>query len=151
MNDKEIQRVLFCTDFSENASYAFDFAIEAASRRPGSKLIILHVMAEPDAQFWKGYLYDEGKDLENSAIEALRQKVREEYAPRIPAGVDHEAVFLSGGAAPQILDYITANEIDLAVIGRQGESALRSVFFGNVATKVVRHAACPVLVVPSRA
>ena len=150
MNDQDLTRVLFCTDFSENASEAFEFALDAVSKRPGCKLFILHVMPEPDAQFWKGYLYDEGNDLENSAKEALRCKVEKEYVPRIPEGVDYESVFLTGGAAPQILDFIKANEIGLAVIGRQGESALRSVFFGNVATKVVRHASCPVLVVPSR-
>ena len=150
MNDQDLTSVLFCTDFSENASEAFEFALGAVSKRPGCKLFILHVMPEPDAQFWKGYLYDEGKNLEDSAKEALRRKVDEDYVPRIPGGVDYEAIFRTGGAAQQILDFIKEKKIGLAVIGRQGESALRSVFFGNVATKVVRHASCPVLVGPSR-
>ena len=45
------QRILFCTDFSENADFAFPFAVDAAARRPGSELYLLHVIPESDAQF----------------------------------------------------------------------------------------------------
>ena len=40
------EKVLFCTDFSENADFAFDFAIDAVRRRPGSTLLLLHVLCE---------------------------------------------------------------------------------------------------------
>ncbi|HOD52626.1 MAG TPA: universal stress protein, partial [Candidatus Hydrogenedentes bacterium] len=52
------ERILFCTDFSENAEFAFDYALDASVRRPGSILYIFHVIPEPDAQFWKTYLYE---------------------------------------------------------------------------------------------
>ena len=57
------QRILFCTDFSENANFAFNFAVDAAIRRPGSQLYLLHVVPESEAQFWKSYIYEvEGVD-----------------------------------------------------------------------------------------
>ena len=43
------ERILFCTDFSENADFAFDYAIDAAKRRPGSTLYLFHVIPEPEA------------------------------------------------------------------------------------------------------
>jgi hypothetical protein len=61
-----LRKILFCTDFSENADFAFDFAIDAAVRRPGCELHLLHVVPESDAQFWKSYMY-EVEDVDNQA------------------------------------------------------------------------------------
>ena len=69
------ERILFCTDFSQNAYDAFGFAVDAASRRPGCLLYILHVIPEPDAQFWKTYIY-EVEDIDKKAkqdIDVARQ------------------------------------------------------------------------------
>ena len=52
------QKILYCTDFSENALIAFDFAVDAAKRRPGCILYLLHVVPESEAQFWKTYIYE---------------------------------------------------------------------------------------------
>ena len=52
------QRILFCTDFSRNADLAFSFALDLARRTPGTLLYLLHVIPEPEAQFWKTYLYE---------------------------------------------------------------------------------------------
>ena len=56
--ESRFQRILFCTDFSEHADLAFDFAVDAAKRRPGCTLYLLHVIPEPEAQFWKTYIYE---------------------------------------------------------------------------------------------
>ena len=48
--ESRFKRILFCTDFSESADAAFDFALDAAIRRPDSTLYLLHVIHEPDAQ-----------------------------------------------------------------------------------------------------
>ena len=60
-------RVLYCTDFSENASRAFAYALEAAALRKGSELHLIHVIPEPDAQFWKSYIYDAEGDVDEKA------------------------------------------------------------------------------------
>src|SRR5512140_3789012 len=54
--ESRFKRILFCTDFSESADAAFEFALDAAVRRPASTLYLLHVIHEPDAQFWKSYM-----------------------------------------------------------------------------------------------
>ena len=48
--ETRFKRILFCTDFSESADAAFEFALDAAIRRPGSTLFLLHVIHEPDRQ-----------------------------------------------------------------------------------------------------
>ena len=64
------QRILFCTDFSESAEAAFAFAVDAAVRRPGAVLFLLHVIPEVEAQFWKSYIYE----VDNIDAEARKRR-----------------------------------------------------------------------------
>ena len=146
-NDSPYQRILFCTDFSPNADFAFDFALDATRRRPGSTLILLHVVPEPEAQFWKTYIY-ELDDVDQKAKEAIDQKVAESYAPRVPEDVKFEVAFRVGRDYIKILEFAEEQDVDLIVIGRQGHSSFGTVLFGNVTERVARKAHCPVLVVP---
>jgi len=142
------RRILFCTDFSENADFAFGFALDAVCRRPGSKLYLLHVVPETEAQFWKTYIY-EVDNVDAKAKHDIDDKIQEAYLARIPAAVAHEVVFQVGRADQVILEYAKENDIDLIVIGRQGRGgSIRQTFFGNVAEKIARKASCAVLIVP---
>jgi len=141
------RRILFCTDFSENADFAFDYAVDAAVRRPGSELYLLHIIPEPDAQFWKTYIY-ELEDVDAKAKQDIDAKVDAVYRPRIPEGVDFRVEMVVGRDYLKILDFAKEKQIDLIVLGRHGHSALENVLFGNVTEKVVRKADCAVLVVP---
>jgi nucleotide-binding universal stress UspA family protein len=138
------RKILFCTDFSDNADFAFDFAIDAARRRPGAILYLIHVLAEPDAQFWKSYIY-EVENVDSMAKAEINRKIETDYLPRIPAGVELRTVFRIGKPDKQILSFAKEEQVDLIVLGRQGRGL---VFFGNVATKVAKNAEVPVLIVP---
>ena len=141
------RRILFCTDFSPNADQAFDYALDAALRRPGCALYLLHVVPEPDAQFWKTYLY-EVEGVDDKARRDIDAKVAAAYLPRVPEGVDFRVEMRVGRDYQKILEFAAENGVHLIVMGRHGHSALESVLFGNVTEKVVRKASCPVLVVP---
>jgi len=145
--DSPYQRILFCTDFSDNADHAFGYALDAALRRPGCTLFLLHVVPEPDAQFWKTYLY-EVEGVDEKARHDIDERVAEAYLPRVPESVDFRVEMCVGRDYQKILAFAAENSADLIVMGRHGHSALESVLFGNVTEKVVRKAACPVLVVP---
>ena len=141
------QRILFCTDISENASFAFNFAIDAAIRRPGSKLYLLHVVPESEAQFWKSYIY-EVEDVDAKAMHDIQERIDQTYRSRLPAGLELKVEFRIGKDYQQILNFTRENQIDLIVMGRQGHNTLQKAFFGNVTEKVVRKADSAVLVVP---
>lgn len=145
--DSPYRRILFCTDFSDNADHAFGYALDAALRRPGCTLFLLHVVPEPDAQFWKTYLY-EVEGVDDKAKHDIDARVAETYLPRVPESVDFRVEMCVGRDYQKILAFAAENSADLIVMGRHGHSALESVLFGNVTEKVVRKAACPVLVVP---
>lgn len=141
------QRILFCTDFSDNAHHAYNYALDAAIRRPGCALYLLHVIPEPEAQFWKTYIY-EVDNVDAKARADIDEKIQSDYRSRTPDSVAFQAEVRIGKDYQVILDYAREQRVDLIVLGRQGHSALEKVLFGNVTEKVVRKADCPVLVAP---
>jgi nucleotide-binding universal stress UspA family protein len=145
--ETRFKRILFCTDFAESAEAAFDFAIDAAIRRPGSTLYLLHVVQEPDALFWKSYIRAaEGVDEE--AKRAMDAKMAESYLARVPAGLPVKVEVRVGPDAAVILQFAEEERIDLIVIGRHIHSGIENAIFGGVVEKIVRKAKCAVLVVP---
>jgi hypothetical protein len=79
-------KILFCTDFSENADIAFQYALGMALRRPGAVLIILHVIPEPEAQFWRTYIY-ELENIDEKAKQDVDQQIAQSYLSKIPSEV----------------------------------------------------------------
>jgi nucleotide-binding universal stress UspA family protein len=144
------RRILFCTDFSESADAAFDHALEAAQRQPGSTLHLLHVIHEPDAQFWKSYIA-EVDNINADARKAIDAKVAAAYQSRLPPGLEMNVEFRIGPEGPTILDFARTARIDLIVLGRHGHGRAGRMLFGSVAERVVRKAECAVLVVPTPA
>ena len=139
------KRILICTDFSENADFSFDIAAEAVLRNVNSVFYVLHVFPEPGAQFWKGYVQDQdATHVEEVANRELEKRLAA-YRNRLPQGVLFETAVRFGSPNQQVLAFAKEQAIDLIILGHQGRG---SVFFGNVASRVVKHASCPVLVVP---
>ena len=142
------KHILFCTDFSENADFAFDYAVEQASHYPDCKLTLLHIIPEPESQFWQTYLY-EVDDVDKKAKQDIETKIATSYTPRIPSDIRFEVEIKIGKDYQEILEFARKQNVDLIVIGRQGRSSLQTILFGNVMEKITRHAECPVLVIPS--
>ncbi len=145
--DAVYKKILFCTDFSKNAEFAFHFALDAASRETDSELHLLHVIPESDAQFWKSYIY-EVEDVDEKAKHDIDNHIDQTYRKFVPRDQNFIAQFKVGNAVQEILHYAKEHEMDLIVIGRQGQSALGTTLFGKITEKICRHAECSVLVIP---
>lgn len=141
------QRILFCTDFSPNADYAFHYALVAAQRSGGAELHILHVLPEPEAQFWKTYLY-EVDDVEARASADMNRKISECYLRSIAPPVVAVVTIYQGKAEEEILRFAVRIEADLIVLGRQGSRSPGIHLFGKVTEVIARKAPCPVLIIP---
>ncbi len=57
------------------------------------------------------------------------------------------AIFNFPSVAESIISYAGEQKADLIVIGTRGRSGLKRLVLGSVASGVVAHASCPVLVV----
>jgi len=141
-------RILFYTDFSRDADRAFDYAIDAVVRRPDSTLFLLHVIPEPEAQFWKTYIY-EVDGVDEKAKADIDAKLAHSYLPRVPPGVDLKVEIRVGRDELRILEFAREQAIDLIILGRRSTTAFEKMLFGGVTERVARKAPCPVLVIPS--
>ncbi len=141
------KRILFCTDFSESADAAFEFALDAAIRRPGATLYLLHVIHEPDAQYWKSFIA-EIDNVNADAKKAIDAKVAATYLARLPKDLDVKVEFRIGPDAATILEFARTTQVDVIILGRHGHGGVGKALFGSVAEKIVRKAECAVLVVP---
>ena len=136
-----LHKILLPVDFSKGSSLATTFAVSLAQEYK-AKLHVLHVY-DPLPQYdylAKEYLEDRKKKLE----EALAKVVPDESK----ATIEVEEIMAEGKPVHHTI-VEKAKELgdDVIVIATHGRTGLAQVFLGSVAEHVIRHAACPVLVV----
>jgi nucleotide-binding universal stress UspA family protein len=133
-----IKKILYPTDFSSYSNQAYFHAI-ALAKTHGASLTALFVY-HPDGIMTPGSQGDEQADRRywQEQLEQIRP-----VDPQIP--VSH--VLLQGDPATEIVRYGRDVGADLIVMGTHGRTGLDRLLMGSVAEKVLRDAACSVLVV----
>ena len=151
MEYPKYKKVLFCTDFSENADYAFDYTYGIAKRDEGL-LYILHVIPEnPHQAYADNYISKEDlKRIQKSIEEYLDDNYSERYVKKIENGVKFEIVTKSGREDDEIIKFSKQEKIDIIVMGTHGRTGIEHVFFGSVAEKVLRHSPFPIFIIPCK-
>jgi len=151
MEYPKYKKVLFCTDFSENADYAFEFGYSIAKRDEGL-LYILHVIPEnPHQAFAEGIINTETLEkIQRDFEEDLGNNYREHYVEKMENGIPYEIVTKSGREDEEILKFAKQEKVDIIVVGTHGRTGIGHVFFGSVAEKVLRRSPIPVFVIPCK-
>lgn len=139
--DLEFGKILVPVDFSDCSRAAVEFAARLA-KKFGSEFVLVHVV---DSYLGTGdLLLDMVRIQTNFEKEALMELERwaKEIEPK------PQVIVRIGAPAHEILE--TAKEIaaTVIVIPSHGRSAIARFFIGGVAERVVRHANCPVIVLP---
>ena len=165
----EVKKILYTTDLSESARYAFAYAVSLANLY-GSKITLLHVLPEVpdlldkqvigyiDADRWeeiKAQHFQEakealiGKRRDHLAIrDALHQFSENVKASHEGSGfVTDDIVVVRGNPVEQILAQAEEKNCDLIVMGTHGQGTLADVMIGSTARRVLRRSTKPVLVV----
>ena len=151
MEYPKYKKVLFCTDFSDNAEYAFDFAYGIAKRDQGI-LYILHVIPyDPHQSYAESVMTsDDLKKVQMAVEEYTANNYKQRYEKEIEKGISYEFVTKSGRENDEILTFATKENVDIIVMGTHGRTGIEHVFFGSVAEKVLRHSPFPVFVIPCK-
>ena len=141
-----IRRILFPTDFSEHADFAWPFALQFAQEF-GAELHLLHVVAPPP-RLTEAYAtnFDPDKFAEVLTAEAQASLDRLVQAAHDRDILSHCEVRV-GVDFHEIIDYARSRQIDLIVMATHGRTGLAHALVGSVAEKVVRKAPCPVMTV----
>ena len=145
------KKVLFCTDFSDNADYAFDFAYGIA-KRDGGILYILHVIPyNPHQAYAESFITTEDlKKIQKAVEEDTANNYKKRYEKEIEEGIPYEFVTKSGREDEEILTFAKQEHVDIIVMGTHGKTGIEHVFFGSVAEKILRHSPFPVFVIPCK-
>lgn len=154
------RNILFCTDFSENSSDAFNCAVDYATAF-NANLCILHVLDvsgidllnfsdAPDVAFpsygvgmppeMKEEIQQNVRDNTAKALEQIRLEVND----KIKNVSTH---FAEGVTSVEIVRFAEENSMGLIVMGTHGRTGFKHLIIGSTAENVVRMAKCPVLTV----
>jgi nucleotide-binding universal stress UspA family protein len=138
------QTILVPLDFSKPADKALEYA-KAFARQFGAKIVLIHVL-EPmvlPAELGYGFVPPPEDAL---PVEALREKLAS-----VAAGLGSDLNCVSevriGRPWNEVVAAASDFRADLLVVATHGRTGFQHALLGSVAEKIVRHAACPVLVV----
>ena len=150
MEYPKYKKVLFCTDFSENADYAFEFAYGIAKRDEGLLYILYLIPENPHQAFAEGIIpADILEKIHKEFEEALVNNYKEQYVKKMEDGVKFEIVTKSGREDDEIIKFAEQEKVDLIVMGTHGRTGVEHVLLGSVAEKVLRESPFPVFI-PSK-
>jgi nucleotide-binding universal stress UspA family protein len=137
MEYPKYKKVLFCTDFSEESDYAFQFALGIAKRDKGL-LYILHVIpANTYQKYTETYITKENLGKKQKDIEeGVNNQYEEHYVKKMENETKFRIVTKSGREAEEIIKFSNNEKVDLIVMGTHGRTGIEHVFLGSVAEKV---------------
>jgi universal stress protein A len=143
------KRILFCTDFSNNAQAALPYAVDLA-KKYGAALHLLHVYQEA------GHIaeFELSSDIKMDYIR-VAHLAGTEMEKRLEALCDEiikelgscERKMVRGKPYIEIIRYAKETNIDLIVMASHGLSGLEHVLFGSTAERVLRESPCNVFIV----
>lgn len=143
-----MKKILFATDFSNNANKAFGFALSLAEKHKAD-LILLHVF---DIQTVWTYPYThspyEVKTQAKKSWERSLKEFYEHYDTKVKASyvsIEDQSV-VSG-----ILSAINKYKPQLVVTGTKGKSPVKELLLGGTTKALVKKSPVPVLAVPEYA
>lgn len=154
-----IDKVLYATDLSENARYAFSYALSLA-KQYDARITILHVLEElsPTALWMVGDIIGEKRwsklrdEKQDSVIESLQSRLRafcdevSEAVPDCPMVVE-KTIVETGHPVDRIIELADTGDFDVIVMGCRGLGVLGDVMLGGTSRRVLRRCSKPVLVV----
>ena len=154
----EIKKILYTTDLSENARYAFEYAMSLANRYEAG-LTILHVLHVPSKSHslvtdiigqekWNELTQDKTQ----VAVDKIRGRIEElchTASTEAPACtfITDEILVKVGNPAEEILLQAEAGDYDMVVMGARGRGIMTDVMVGSVSRRVIKRCKKPVLVV----
>ena len=165
----DVKKILYATDLSENARYAFAYAVSLADLY-NAAITFIHVLPEVRSRLDKsiiGYISEErweaiksqnveeakeaiiGKRRDHLAIrDALHQFSEDAKEGREGEGfVTDDIIVVRGNPVEEILKYSEEKNCDLIVMGTHGQGTLADAMMGSTARRVLRRSPKPVLVV----
>jgi nucleotide-binding universal stress UspA family protein len=145
--DALLSRIVVPLDGSDSSFRAARYAISIA-KPANAEIVFMHAVVKPPYVEYKGaglvivaYI-DEAKRQADKWYQDLGEKARQKGVK-----FSAETILDVTSAADSIVKYAENKKADLIVIGTKGRTGVKRFLVGSVASGVVSHAKCSVLVV----
>ena len=146
----EFRRILCPVDFSACSLDALSSALNIAGET-AARLTVLHVIELPPELRENALVADFDVDRIRAAAEReARRRLRDLVPNEAAADCTVQTAVLEGAAYHEVLRQAVEDRSDLIVMGVHGRGAMDLLVFGSTTQRVIRAAACPVLVVHRR-
>lgn len=143
-----IKSILVPIDFSSPSRTALDHACQLA-RKFRATLSLVHVV-EPVATADFAASFPLALENEARMASAKSELLKCLRGAGIPKSLQGGVVVRFGRSFHEIVDVARARKVDLIVISTHGYTGWKHALMGSTTERVVRHAACPVLVLRER-
>ena len=145
-SDIRLERILVPLDGSDSSFQAARYAIKIA-KMANAEIIFMHAVVNPP---YAGYRTPGGYD--HYIDDAKRQAEKwymdvQDTATKAGVKFSAETILDVASAADSIVNYAARKKADLIVMGTHGRTGIKRFLIGSVASGVVAHAKCSVLVV----
>ena len=155
----EIKNILYATDLSKNARYAFGYALSLANRYD-ARITAIHIIEELSS-FAQSMVEDIvgteklktlRKQKESHVIDSIKSRLQNfcqaaiQEIPDCSLVVDRTIVE-TGHPVDQIIRHAEELNVDIIVMGSRGQGMLADVTMGSTSRRVLRRCTRPVLVV----
>jgi nucleotide-binding universal stress UspA family protein len=141
--------IIAATDGSSAARAAVDRAVAEAAAR-GARLELVGAWSVlAGTEFGAPAIMSEDAMFANR--DAMSAELDAATAIARAAGVDATSRLVAGEPAAEICRAAAETRADLVIMGSRGHGRLATAVLGSVASRVIAHAPCPVMVVPARA
>jgi nucleotide-binding universal stress UspA family protein len=143
--DVPIRRIGVVYVDSPEAGEALRVAADLASKTGAS--LTLYTVVAPRSEVFAPVI---GRDAEVSFLAAVREGARaalDQALASLPAGVQAREELLEGDVVDELAS-LDERDVDLLVCGSRGYGPVRRVLLGGVSRRLIRRAACPLVMVP---
>ena len=135
-------------DDSQSAHHALETAHRIAAAT-GARLRIIRAFQPPAYDIPPGSVAMGGRSVYNDSLQERASEELDAAVAKLEGEPGAEKFFAVGGPAEILAE--ASEQLDLLVLGSRGYGPMHSVLVGGVSGRVVREAACPVIVLPRNA
>ena len=145
-----MKTILAAIDFSESAKLVIEAAVTLA-RSVEARVAFLHVI-QPVSGTASEYGFAEAADkIARAAVLNAVHRLAHIQRRLSSEGISATASYVSGVPGSAIVERSQEIQASYIVIGSHGHGALYELIVGSTASRVIKYATCPILVVPSPA
>ena len=155
----KISKILYATDLSENARFAFSYAASLAEQY-GAGITILHVVEVTSTaanlhivdllgeERWQAIMQQNTTEMLDTVQERLQNFCNDLKAEdKTCRFIVDDVIMRQGHPVDEILDQAATGGYDIIVMGTHGHGLFVGALMGSTARRLVRRSQTPVLVV----